>query len=84
MAIKIQGTTVIDDVTTYVSLSGTTAVKVPSGTTAERPTATAGQLRFNSETSSFEGYDGVAWGAIGGSSGAATDTYARTIALLGL
>lgn len=84
MAIKIQGTTVIDDVTSYVSLSGTTAVKVPVGTTAQRPTATAGQLRFNAETSSFEGYDGAAWGSIGGSSANATDTYARTIALLGL
>lgn len=79
MAIKIQGTTVIDDVTTYVSLSGTTAVKVPAGTTAERPAGTAGQLRFNTETSSFEAYDGSTWTSVGGS-----DTYARTIALLGL
>lgn len=36
------------------TFSSTTAVNLPSGTTAERPTATAGMLRFNSETGKYE------------------------------
>ena len=47
-------------------ITGTGAIKVPVGTTAQRPTPATGQLRFNSTDSSFEGYDGSAWGAIGG------------------
>ena len=40
---------------------------IPSGNTAQRDSSPqAGYLRFNSEDSSFEGYDGSAWGAIGG------------------
>ena len=42
------------------------SIRVPVGTTAQRPTAATGQLRFNTTDSSFEGYDGTAWGAIGG------------------
>ena len=40
------------------------------GTTAQRPTANQGMFRYNTTTSSFEGYDGSAWGAIGGGGGA--------------
>jgi hypothetical protein len=36
------------------TFSSTTAVNLPSGTTAQRPTATAGMLRFNSETGKYE------------------------------
>jgi hypothetical protein len=79
MAIKIQGTTIINDVTAYVDLAGTTAVKVPVGTLGERPTGVTGQLRYNSTDSTFEGYNGVEWGPLGGGA----DEYARTIALLG-
>ena len=50
-------------VTTTIGTTG--AVKIPSGTTAQRPTAVAGQFRFNSTTSKFEGYTD-AWGDIGG------------------
>jgi len=40
---------------------------VPSGTEAQRDgTPAAGYLRFNSDTGSFEGYDGTDWGSIGG------------------
>lgn len=66
MAIKIQGTTIINDVTAYIDLAGPTAVKVPVGTTAERPTGVTGQLRFNSTEDTFEGYDGAAWGPLNG------------------
>lgn len=40
---------------------------IPSGNTASRDgSPSAGYLRFNSETVSFEGYDGAEWGSIGG------------------
>lgn len=39
----------------------------PIGTTVERPgTAVTGMFRFNTTTTSFEGYNGSAWGSIGG------------------
>lgn len=79
MAIKIQGTAIINDQTDYIDLNGTTAVKVPVGTTDERPTEVTGQLRFNSTDATFEGYDGVEWGPIGGA-----DETARTLATLAL
>lgn len=49
-----------------LTLNTTSALTVPVGTTAQRPTAATGQLRFNTSTSSFEGYNGSAWGSIGG------------------
>ena len=44
-----------------------TAIRVPNGTTAERPTAagTAGQLRYNTETSRLEFSDGNKWDNLG-------------------
>lgn len=82
MAIKIQGTTIINDQTAYIDLAGTTAVKLPAGNTSQQPTGVTGMLRFNSETLSFEGYNGTVWGAIGGGGGA--DETARTLATLAL
>lgn len=90
MAIKIQGTTVIDDsrqgTLQSLDITGTGALKLPAGTSAERPaTPVAGQLRFNSETNTVEGFNGTVWGAIaGGSTSGATDDFSRTIALVGL
>jgi len=52
--------------------SDTGSAVVPTGTEAQRDvTPAAGYLRFNSEATSFEGYDGSAWGSIGG--GATSD-----------
>ena len=48
-----------------VGTSATDALVLPSGTTGQRGASTAGKIRYNSTTSSFEGY-GTAWGAIGG------------------
>jgi hypothetical protein len=48
------------------TFTSTGAVKVPVGTTGERPTGTAGKIRFNSTLSQFEGYNGTTWGTIGG------------------
>ena len=42
--------------------SNTGAMSFPVGTTAQRPgSASAGMVRFNSETSRFEGYNGSEW-----------------------
>jgi len=49
--------------------SSTGAAVIPAGTDAQRPTPAAGQLRFNSTISKFEGYDGTAWGTVGGGGG---------------
>jgi hypothetical protein len=43
------------------TLPGTGAVLMPGGTTAERPSGTGGQLRFNSQTGFMEFYTGVEW-----------------------
>ena len=45
-------------------MAGTGALKLPSGTTAQRPTAATGQIRFNNTTTEFEGYNGSAWGGL--------------------
>ena len=47
--------------TVTLDIQGTDAVQLTSGTTAQRPTAAAGMIRFNTTTSKFEGYDGTAW-----------------------
>lgn len=49
-----------------VTLNSSGAVTVPVGTTSQQPTPAAGMLRFNSDTQGFEGYNGTAWGGIGG------------------
>ena len=52
---------------------------IPSGNTAARDgSPSAGYLRFNSELVSFEGYDGIEWGAIGGGGGLAAQTAQTT------
>jgi len=44
-----------------VVIDGTGALRLPIGNTVQRPTGTAGQIRFNSELGRFEGYDGSNW-----------------------
>jgi len=48
-----------------VGFTGTGAIQVNSGNTAQRPSASAGLFRYNSQTGKFEGYTD-AWGDIGG------------------
>jgi hypothetical protein len=60
-------------------LSGTGAIQIPTGTEAERPTPATGQLRFNTDEGTFEGYDGAEWGTIAGSGNQASfSTYRFT------
>ena len=47
------------------TIGTTAALKVPSGTTAQRPTGVAGQFRYNTTEGKFEGYS-TEWGEIGG------------------
>jgi hypothetical protein len=50
--------------------------ELPSGTTAQRDgSPSAGYIRFNTTTVGFEGYDGSAWGAIGGGASAGGAIY---------
>jgi hypothetical protein len=50
------------------AFSGTDALLLPKGTTAQQPTGVAGYLRFNTTTTQFEGYNGTAWASVGGAS----------------
>jgi hypothetical protein len=53
--------------------AATGSAKIPTGTEAQRDgTPEAGLFRFNTDSSSFEGYNGAEWGAVGG--GNSTDT----------
>jgi len=49
-----------------LNFSGTGTIRLPNGTTAERPSPTAGMIRYNTTEASFEGYAAGAWGSIGG------------------
>jgi len=54
------------------SYSGTAALQLPSGTTAQEPTPNQGMIRYNQTTGQFEGYSLVSgtpgWYSVGGSS----------------
>ena len=56
-------------------VNSTGAVEMPTGTDGERPSAVTGMFRFNTTNTSFEGYDGAAWGAIGGGATNFVDSY---------
>lgn len=53
---------------------GTDAALLPVGTTGQRPSGATGYIRFNTDLTSFEGYNGSAWTSVGGgATGAGTD-----------
>ena len=49
-----------------LTLASNGALTLPVGTEAQRPTPVKGMFRFNDDSDAFEGYDGAAWGAVGG------------------
>lgn len=54
--------------------STTGSAVLPAGTTAQRDgTPQAGYFRFNSTLNVFEGYNGSAWGGVGGATGGGSD-----------
>jgi hypothetical protein len=72
MSIKIQGTVVIDDTRNFTNansivVTGSSSLKLPVGTSAQRPSGIPGMIRYNTDLSSIEGYISD-WGSIGGGS----------------
>ena len=65
------------------TVSATDAIKIASGTTAQRPVSpAAGQLRYNTTLGKFEGYNGTVWSSVGGGAtggGADTVFYENTL-----
>jgi len=50
-----------------VTVTSVGFVLISAGTTAQRPTSPVnGQIRYNTTTAQFEGYQGGAWGQLGG------------------
>lgn len=63
----VNGNIVLDpNGTGYVSITGTNGLIIPVGTTAQRAPSVQGAVRYNTDTSSFEGYTGSTWGSLGG------------------
>ena len=52
---------------TTLNVGTTGSIKLPNGTTAQRPTPSTGMLRFNSDTTKAEIYNGSAWNSLAGS-----------------
>lgn len=78
--ITVAGTSVFTGAATFsgdVTINSTGYLKLPVGTTGERPgTAAVGMVRFNSTTGKFEGSpDGTNWSLLGGgATGGGSDT----------
>jgi hypothetical protein len=54
-------------ITGKLTLTATSAVKLNVGTTAERPASpVTGDVRYNSDTTKYEGYGASSWGQLGG------------------
>jgi hypothetical protein len=48
-------------VTGVLTVVGTGAIALPSGTAGEQPTGVNGMVRWNSSSSLFEGFNGTSW-----------------------
>ena len=60
--------------TGYVDFPDTSAIRIATGTTGQRPgTPQEGMVRFNTNSLNFEGYDGAFWNVLGGSKGIIID-----------
>ena len=66
-----------------LDINDTDAIKVPVGTTAQRPTAANGMLRYSTTDNQFEGYADGAWGAIAGSGGGSGTIVKQTFSATG-
>ena len=69
-------------ITTGIQIETTDAIKLPKGTTAQRPTGTSpdekGSIRYNTELDAFEGLSsGNNWITLGGVIDADRDTYIK-------
>ena len=73
-----------NDPKTEFQVEGTKAIRIPVGTTAQRPSgsdALAGQIRYNTTSSTFEGYTSSSnWQNLGSLIDSDEDTYIRVMA----
>jgi hypothetical protein len=60
-----------------VIIDSTDSLQLPVGDTLQRPAAVTGQVRFNTDTLVFEGFDGIAWGSLGGVKDVDQNTFIR-------
>jgi len=63
----------------YVKISGTNALVIPKGTSLQQAPAVSGAIRFNTDLTSFEGYDGTHWASLGGVRSPDTNTYVTAL-----
>ena len=74
----VAGTFTTFTATSDSSFTSTGAVLLSKGTSAQRPASPSqGQIRFNTTSTNFEGYNGTTWAAVGG--GGATGTSGNDI-----
>lgn len=59
----------------YVTISGTNALVIPKGTTAQAAPSVSGAIRFNTDNTAFEGYNGTNWASLGGVKSVDQNTY---------
>lgn len=70
------GNILIDPIGTgYVQIVGTNGLVIPSGSTSQQGPSIAGAIRYNTETSQFEGYSGANWSSLGGVRSVDGETY---------
>ena len=68
-ALAVTGTVAVTGALTATldsTFSSTGALLISKGNTAARPSPVSGMLRFNTQTTEFEGYNGTAWASVGG------------------
>jgi len=63
-----------------LAISSTDAILIPVGTTAQRPTGAIGYIRFNSNSTEYEGYNGNTWSSVGTASNGLVINAATVIA----
>lgn len=70
---------IVSNGSTFISTgTANTAMLMPAGTTAQRPSPVNGMIRYNSDELEFEGYANGAWGRIAGGGDTQTITTTTT------
>ena len=63
----------------YVTISGTNALVIPKGTSAQQAPAVTAAIRFNTDNTAFEGYNGTNWTSLGGVKSVDQNTYVNAL-----